>query len=41
MENKIVIDGIFKESVPILTKIIDAGFEAYFVGEVSRLFIKS
>lgn len=39
MENKIVIDGIFKESVPILTKIIDAGFEAYFVGGSVRDYL--
>ena len=32
MKNKLVIDGIFEETVPILEKIIDAGFEAYFVG---------
>lgn len=32
MENKITIDGEFKKAVPIFEKIIDAGFEAYFVG---------
>ncbi|HLR89105.1 MAG TPA: CCA tRNA nucleotidyltransferase [Atopostipes sp.] len=32
MENKLTIDGEFKRAVPILDKIIEAGFEAYFVG---------
>ena len=32
MENKITIDGEFKKAVPLLEKINDAGFEAYFVG---------
>ena len=32
MEKNLIIDGEFKRAVPILEKIIDAGFEAYFVG---------
>ena len=32
MKNKITIDGEFKKAVPLLEKINDAGFEAYFVG---------
>ena len=32
MENKLPIDGEFKRAVPVLNKIIEAGFEAYFVG---------
>lgn len=32
MENKLTIDGEFKRALPILEKIIEAGFEAYFVG---------
>ena len=32
MENKLPIDGEFKRAVPVLNKIIEADFEAYFVG---------
>ena len=32
MENKLKIDGEFKRAAPILQKILDAGYEAYFVG---------
>jgi len=32
MKNKLKIDGEFKEALPILAKIVEAGFEAYFVG---------
>lgn len=32
MEKKITIDGEFKRAVPVLEKIMEAGFEAYFVG---------
>lgn len=32
MENKLKIDGEFEKALPVLTKIVEAGFEAYFVG---------
>lgn len=32
MTENLKIDGVFKEATPILQQIIDAGFEAYFVG---------
>jgi len=32
MKNKLKIDGEFKKALPILTKIVEAGFEAYYVG---------
>ncbi len=32
MENKLTIDGEFKRAVPVLEKITEAGFDAYFVG---------
>lgn len=32
MNHTLKIDGEFKKALPVLTKIVDAGFEAYFVG---------
>lgn len=32
MSKKLKIDGVFKKALPVLEKIVEAGFEAYFVG---------
>jgi tRNA nucleotidyltransferase (CCA-adding enzyme) len=32
MTKKLNIDGVFKKALPVLEQIVDAGFEAYFVG---------
>ena len=32
MTKKLEIDGVFKKARPVLEQIVNAGFEAYFVG---------
>ena len=39
MEDKLIIDGVFQEAVPVLKKIIEAGFQAYFVGGSVRDYL--